>query len=78
VVKLKLPPAVKHHATRMYGSVEVKLHTFVTSALDGAWACPSGKHPPLFNKKEADLSCYVCVRIATDFCPSTLITKALE
>jgi hypothetical protein len=44
-------PVLKHHALKMY--MQVKLHTFLTSALDrGEWSVPT----PLLLEKEPPVS----------------------
>jgi len=36
IMKVKLPQCLsKHHAINMYGGIEVYLHAFLTSVLDG-------------------------------------------
>jgi hypothetical protein len=39
--KLNLSPALEHHTIKTYGSIEVWLHAFLTSALDGGKWSPS-------------------------------------
>jgi hypothetical protein len=51
-VKCKVVPALKHHAKKMYGGVEVTFHAFLTSAVDGGeWLVTSyGRSPPRYGR----------------------------
>jgi hypothetical protein len=59
----------KHHAVRMYWGVEVYLHEFLTSALDGGeWSgSPSGRFT-LGVKVPCNhwVGCWLCLRVAPD------------
>jgi len=47
---MKMYPVLKYHTMKMYGGVEIKLHAFLTSGLDGSeW---SASHLSCFTSRE--------------------------
>jgi len=64
-LKVRLPLRLtKHHAIKIYGAVELHLHAFLTSSLDGGeWPSSNPGHLPMFFPDEVfalDLKLIFC------------------